>query len=184
MEPTQDRRILKTKRAIQQAFVEMLLETGFEPITVKAIAARANIGRKTFYLHFTDKYDLLDAIVNFQLEELAALCEEKKEKGLVEGTVLWFCYFDRQKPFFAALFATGNAASFRRRLLAFMEEQLRCRWLAGMDPQRAEVLQKFMATAVLGVLEPCVLGQLPISAGEAARQVGQLLEQLLPGPGA
>nr|WP_249923534.1 TetR family transcriptional regulator [Paenibacillus odorifer] len=68
----------------------MLLEDRFDKITVKAITEKADISRKTFYLHYVDKYNLLDTIVNKQLEELGVICEQKKEKGFIEGTVIWF----------------------------------------------------------------------------------------------
>ncbi len=39
----------------------------FEQITVKGITEEAEIGRKTFYLHYLDKYDLVDSIVKRHL---------------------------------------------------------------------------------------------------------------------
>lgn len=58
MEAKIDRRIAKTQNAIQSAFLEMLLKVGFDAITVKDITEKANISRKTFYLHYMDKFDL------------------------------------------------------------------------------------------------------------------------------
>ena len=90
METNIDRRILKSQKAIQNAFLEMLLKDGFDMITIKELTEKAYISRKTFYLHYVDKYDLLNAVVNKHLEELGIICEKKKEKGFVEGTVIWF----------------------------------------------------------------------------------------------
>ena len=39
--------------------VELILEKGFETITISEISERANVGRSTFYAHFADKEDLL-----------------------------------------------------------------------------------------------------------------------------
>lgn len=77
-----DRRIIKSQKVIQSTFLTMLLEDGFDKITVKAITEKADISRKTFYLHYVDKYDLLDTIVNKQLEELGVICEQKKRRVL------------------------------------------------------------------------------------------------------
>ena len=77
----------------------MLLDIGFDAITVKAITQKADISRKTFYLHYSDKFDLLNAIVDKQVEELTAVCERKREMGCTEGTVLWFRYFQQRKAF-------------------------------------------------------------------------------------
>ena len=44
-----DRRVLKSKAAIEKAFVELILKYGFDKINVKQITERANVARKTFY---------------------------------------------------------------------------------------------------------------------------------------
>lgn len=55
-----DRRIIRTKHLIQDAFTELLEEKGFEGITISDLTEKANINRGTFYLHYRDKYDLLE----------------------------------------------------------------------------------------------------------------------------
>lgn len=47
-----DKRIEKTKKAIKDALLSLILEYDFNKITVKMITEKANIGRKTFYLHY------------------------------------------------------------------------------------------------------------------------------------
>jgi AcrR family transcriptional regulator len=54
-----DRRIQRTRRLLQDALVGLILEKGYEAITVQDILDRANVGRSTFYEHFYDKDDLL-----------------------------------------------------------------------------------------------------------------------------
>jgi AcrR family transcriptional regulator len=54
-----DRRTLRTRRALFEALIEMILEGDYDAISVSDIADRANVGRSTFYAHFTDKDDLL-----------------------------------------------------------------------------------------------------------------------------
>lgn len=63
-----DQRVIKTKAAIKRAFLELMQEEGFMHINVKKIVERAQINRGTFYLHYLDKYDLLDQIENELLE--------------------------------------------------------------------------------------------------------------------
>lgn len=62
----------------------------FDTISIKEITEFAQIGRKTFYLHYIDKYDLLDQIVSEKLIELEQISEAKKSLGIQEGTQLWF----------------------------------------------------------------------------------------------
>lgn len=54
-----DRRIQRTNRRLKRAILELIDERDFESITVEEIVERADVGRSTFYSHFTDKEDLL-----------------------------------------------------------------------------------------------------------------------------
>jgi AcrR family transcriptional regulator len=53
-----DPRVKRTRKLLEDAFIELLGEKSFEAITVQDIAARSTINRATFYAHFVDKYDL------------------------------------------------------------------------------------------------------------------------------
>ena len=64
-----DRRRRYTLSVIQEAFFAPLAEVGFAKMTVADICRRAEINRGTFYLHYEDKYALLDALID---EALAA----------------------------------------------------------------------------------------------------------------
>ena len=56
---TPDRRIQKTRRALQDALLTLIVERRYDKITVQDILDRANVGRSTFYAHYRDKDDLL-----------------------------------------------------------------------------------------------------------------------------
>lgn len=53
-----DRRAVRSKRLIIEAWRELVLEKEYKKITVSDIVERADIGRATFYAHFEDKDDL------------------------------------------------------------------------------------------------------------------------------
>jgi AcrR family transcriptional regulator len=53
-----DRRILRTKAMLQQALNSLIPKKGYEAITIKDICDAANVGRSTFYAHYTSKDDL------------------------------------------------------------------------------------------------------------------------------
>lgn len=52
-------RTRQTRRRIKEALVELIAEKGFDSLTVSDVTRRAHINRGTFYLHFTDKYDMM-----------------------------------------------------------------------------------------------------------------------------
>ena len=82
-EPTLDRRRRYTLRVIREAFFDLLAEEGFAKMTVADICRRAEINRGTFYLHYEDKYGLLDAMIDEALAaappldggEMATVCQ-------------------------------------------------------------------------------------------------------------
>ena len=58
-----DPRVRRTRRLLEQALLDLLVENDFQSICVQEITTRAGINRATFYAHFTDKYDLLDTSI-------------------------------------------------------------------------------------------------------------------------
>jgi len=54
-----DRRINRTRRMLKDALLSLILEKGYDAVTVEDITERADLGRTTFYLHYKDKEDLL-----------------------------------------------------------------------------------------------------------------------------
>ncbi|UHA72485.1 TetR/AcrR family transcriptional regulator [Paenibacillus sp. 481] len=64
-----DPRIKRTLLVIRDALISLMDEKGFAPISVRDLTARAQINRATFYLHYQDKYDLLDKVVSEMLQE-------------------------------------------------------------------------------------------------------------------
>ena len=55
---TMDRRVERTRHMLHQALRSLIMEKGYETISVEDICDRANIGRSTFYAHFASKDDL------------------------------------------------------------------------------------------------------------------------------
>jgi AcrR family transcriptional regulator len=53
-----DRRVARTRAMLQQAHISLILQKGYEAITVDNICDAANVGRSTFYAHYTSKDDL------------------------------------------------------------------------------------------------------------------------------
>jgi AcrR family transcriptional regulator len=100
-----DRRINRTRNLLRDALIELILENSYDVVSVQDIAARADVGRATFYLHYRDKDELLlecvDAIV-------AAFIQQVQQQNVEE----WISSdgAPMQKVF---LFARQNADLFR-----------------------------------------------------------------------
>lgn len=57
-----DRRVVKTKRAIKEAFAKLLTQKDINDITISDIAEEANINRKTFYNYYDGIYEVVGEI--------------------------------------------------------------------------------------------------------------------------
>ena len=65
-----DERVIKTKKLIKTALSELIQEKGFDHVSITDLTQRANINRGTFYLHYQDKYDLLEKFENEVLDDI------------------------------------------------------------------------------------------------------------------
>jgi AcrR family transcriptional regulator len=54
-----DRRVRKTRRLLHEALVSLILERGWDAVSVRDVCEKADVGRSTFYVHFADKENLL-----------------------------------------------------------------------------------------------------------------------------
>jgi AcrR family transcriptional regulator len=54
-----DRRVQRTHRTLRDALIRLILERGWDDVSVQDICERADVGRSTFYVHFADKEELL-----------------------------------------------------------------------------------------------------------------------------
>jgi AcrR family transcriptional regulator len=64
------RRVARTKAAIEDAFVQLVLEHGYERVAVEDISGRADLARATFYAHYPNKEAVLFSVFNRLIEDL------------------------------------------------------------------------------------------------------------------
>jgi AcrR family transcriptional regulator len=107
-----DRRILKSQEAIKKAVIELMSEKDFDHITIQDISDRANVSRRTIYLHFMDKFDLLDKLIEEHINKLREICDSESEMDTREGSMSWFEYFESNYLFFSSMLASKGTPSF------------------------------------------------------------------------
>lgn len=67
------RSAVRSRRLINQAFLELLREKPFEKITVTDIVRRADINRSTFYAHYPDVRGLVEALMDQAVNQSVSL---------------------------------------------------------------------------------------------------------------
>ncbi len=181
-----DRRIAKTQEAIKKAVLELMAEKPFDDITMQDIADRADINRGTIYLHYQDKYDLLDKLIEAHFHEMEEMEQWACELAWRDALVPFFEYFEINFLFFSTMLASKDAkgapSSFRTRLLAsfvrgFQDEIDR---ESGKNAGVSDaVILQFAGTAYVGVIEWWIRNGMPYPPRETAGQAGSLLERVL-----
>ncbi len=81
-----DKRVLRTKRLIRDALTALMEEKGFEGITVRDLTEKAEINRGTFYLHYRDKYDLLEQSEEEIINEISGIVHQVNPRDAIVYT--------------------------------------------------------------------------------------------------
>lgn len=177
-----DRRIQKTRNAIIEAFVALMAEKNFDQLTINEIAARANVNRGTVYLHYVDKYDLLDQCIEIHLNELFQKCPpggDPDNFSSKDSMLRMFEYLEQHAFFYSTILTNKGIPAFRNRLLVMaknsLNEQINMS-STGQNIQK-EVLVQFLASAGVGVIEWWITNSMPYPAKDMVEEFSQLLER-------
>lgn len=98
-----DERVIKTKKLIKTALSELIQEKGFDHVSITDLTQRANINRGTFYLHYQDKYDLLEKFENEVLDDINTNAENYI-KSIKDIDFLGEDFSNEIKPFINKVF--------------------------------------------------------------------------------
>ncbi len=157
----------KTKQLIQSSFLQILENKPFETITIGDIAKAAHINRGTFYLHYLDKFDLLDQIEQQLFRDLGKHIDQlqsrysstytfEKEQEQLAATL--FSFIKMHAPLLKIFLSNHGRAGFHLRFRdAFAEkvrinleknESIHARLIDSMD-----YFLSFITSAFLGLIE-------------------------------
>lgn len=99
---SEDRRIVRSKRALRHALIALMEEKGFEAITVNDLCSAADLNRGTFYNHFKDKEHLLASLEDDVMQGIDAI--QSKMTLLDLKDVMAFCIAKHPLPILVDLF--------------------------------------------------------------------------------
>lgn len=125
MNDKNDRRSQRTRQLISDAFVELLLEKGYEAMSIRDVIKRANVGRSTFYSHFKDKEELFVSQLDRLLEALSRhLPQEHVEQNPFFPSLGLFQHIQEQQKLFRALSWTSGVDILTKHLQKSMSEKI------------------------------------------------------------
>lgn len=131
-----DRRKGRTQAALQAAVLALILEKGYDAISVQNITDRADLGRGTFYLYYQDKEELTwNALVKgFEaLDQQMQIVYAGVQSPELEYR-MWlgmFEYADQHRDLFRVLLSGKGSAAILARFTAYIAQHVETRTAAG-----------------------------------------------------
>jgi AcrR family transcriptional regulator len=182
-----DRRVVRSRRLLQEALVALIQERGYTAVTVQAVLDRADVGRATFYAHFTGKEALLLSIFEELRESI-----RRELAGITPATVArfgegvglltpLFAHAAQNRRLYRALLRPPDGAALlydlREMLAAPLREHLASAIAQHGRPvsARVDLVVTAFVSAVLGVLVWWLEADLPYTPAE----MDQMIERLM-----
>lgn len=109
-----DARQIRSRKALHEALLVLLLEKPFEQITIREISERASIGYATFFRHYPGKEALLGGVASDKIAELIATVAPLFDTSDSADAVGGLCLFIQNERNLWLALLTGGAASIVR----------------------------------------------------------------------
>ncbi len=114
----EDLRVQKTISAIYSAFESLIVEKNYEKITVKELAERAKINKKTFYRYYPTLDDLLAELQARSSQDFLETTQKfEYPKDLVKSIRAFFEYSAAQGPAYDKITCNTNYSGIRQQMI-------------------------------------------------------------------
>ena len=159
MEKSEDRRVIKTKKAIRSAFARLLSEKELGDITVSDIAEYADINRKTFYNYYAGVHEVV-----YEIEDEIARSFGGALSTLELSSVDNAAYFVFERltsvintdiDFYGQMFSMRGNGSMLTKIVDIMKDKARPYFteLFGLEGDRLEVIMEFTFSGLISVYQ-------------------------------
>lgn len=184
-----DPRTQRTRQSLQEALLQLIIEQGYESITIADITEQARLGRTTFYLHYRDKDELLHESTK-ELMHRMALDLEPDVEGTVscaEHSVYIFQHVARNQLVYQALLreqGPANIGDLMRSYFRDLCQRVILRDLLSkgiLSPLSGELISAYSEGALFGLISWWLMHQLSPSAEEMGAFLWQLMEKAVAG---
>lgn len=187
MNPASDPRPKRSRDRITKELFHLLEQHPFSAITVKMLADGANVNRSTFYAHFTDKYDLMDQIVEDHMRLLVDAIRihgvVPPESPSVEKVSRYFerlfIHIEQHEQFYRTMLLQGPIKTFISRFLDTLKENYRLVFKVHTVSETRRVDQDLLLNYViggqLGLLISWLRNDRPYSATYMADQLSRMI---------
>ena len=179
----QDRRVVRTKTALTRALFELLGEKEFSKISITELAQRADVDRKTFYLHYHCVEEILEAFY----EDALAQLQEGLEREQVFGEQVDMPGFFRvlngvmaeNMPLYRRLAKGSGYTYFIEQLRSVLRSAVENALVAqgNTDQTHIRMCGEFFAAGAMRVYLAWLKGELELTEEQFAQWVGRMVSQ-------
>ncbi len=175
-----DRRSIKTKKAIRNAFAQLLSRKPLDEITVKDIAATADINRKTFYNYYSGVYQIIDEIENQMISSLDLLVSDVDFKEAMQNPRILFekmttvLYDDLD--FYGHLLKIDRNVSLVSKITGLLKEKVKSAFSSQIevDSGKLDVMVDYAISGMIGVYQSWVNSDRKQSIEEIAEIINMM----------
>jgi len=173
-----DQRVRLTQILLKNALVELMQEQHISKISVRALCDKAGINRSTFYLHYSDPYDLLALVEQEVLENvkrylnIKSISDTKPMSTQVLRNLLE--YVKENNNLFKALLSENCDFAFQKDLME-LAQVISSQPNQSLDPKTIEYIKAFCLPGAINVLQKW----LQDGTKESAEQISEFIIQII-----
>ncbi len=121
-----ERRRLATRKLLIETTLQLVLENGYEAVSIQDITGRADLGRGTFYIHFKDKEEVVWTAFRDLFQELEREAHKqldpRKPQAEYYGLLNIFRHVDKNRDLYRVMFGRHGSALLTARVQDFLAQ--------------------------------------------------------------
>ena len=167
----EDIRVIKTKRGLRNAFIQLLLEKDYDAISIQDIATAAETARITFYRHYKNKEELLVDCLKETSKELTQRVNHLPEGNFAQGysqVQVFFEHIQEEETLYRILFSNRGTQQVVSMLRTFFAnriiQQMKERFSEDQLAAPHEIIAYHIASALIGMAAWWLENDKPYSA--------------------
>ncbi|WP_313627730.1 TetR/AcrR family transcriptional regulator [Enterococcus italicus] len=175
-----DIRYKRTREAIFLAMISLLKRHDFDHISVKMICEEASVSRSGFYLHFVDKYALVDSYMTDFLNYANTLVQQTPIRSKQRFLLHMLTHLKNEGQLIALLLSKNGSIEIQTRMKQLIQQNAKQNILPYLDltittPTEERFALAFLSNAIFGILQEWInSGQV-----ESPETIVQLLNKLI-----
>jgi AcrR family transcriptional regulator len=168
-----DRRVRRTRNRLGQALLELIMEKGYDDITIQDITDRADLNRATFYLHYSSKEELLLVTLEERFDELVGRFDQLSAERPIwedkQSILLTFQHVAENANLYKVLLSERGMGYLIHRIVDYIAESS-SKQLQDSLPQEAtlnipsSLISRHVAGSLFALLSWWVINDMPYSA--------------------